>query len=168
MHICLDFIPELLRQPSLEKQIFACELVSYLSIQYALPKSLGIARLALDVMSTLLSVLTSAQRVEFYMSALPALVRICRAFPPLCEDAISLLTQIGRVCRAHLAAKSLECIPNADTSLFADLPRDGQVQRKGTPPLTDHSELLHEVNQTFSSIVQSAQLLKPLHLTQTS
>ena len=35
-------------------QIFAIELVSYLSQQFALPKSLGIAKLALNVMSTLL------------------------------------------------------------------------------------------------------------------
>ena len=35
-------------------QIFAIELVSYLGQQFALPKSLGIAKLALSVMSTLL------------------------------------------------------------------------------------------------------------------
>lgn len=29
---------------------------------------------------------------------LPSLVRICEAFPPLAEDTISLLMQIGRVC----------------------------------------------------------------------
>ena len=35
-------------------QIFAVELVSYLSLQYALPKSLGVARLAINVMNTLM------------------------------------------------------------------------------------------------------------------
>lgn len=55
MHICLDFIPELLRQPSLEKQVFAVDLVSHLSVQYALPKSLSVARLAINTLSTLLS-----------------------------------------------------------------------------------------------------------------
>ena len=55
MHICLDFIPELLSQPDLEKQIFAVDLVSHLSIQYALPKSYSTARLAVNALSTLLS-----------------------------------------------------------------------------------------------------------------
>lgn len=55
MHICLDFIPELLSQPSLEKQVFAVDLVSHLSVQYALPKSLSVARLAINTLSTLLA-----------------------------------------------------------------------------------------------------------------
>jgi hypothetical protein len=54
MHICLDFIPELLSQPSLEKQVFAMDLVSHLAVQYALPKSLSVARLAINTLSTLL------------------------------------------------------------------------------------------------------------------
>jgi len=54
MHICLDFIPELLTQPDLEKQLFAVDLVSHLAIQYALPKSLSVARLAINTLSTLL------------------------------------------------------------------------------------------------------------------
>lgn len=91
IHICLDFIPELLAQPQLEKQvtpsprppvlelrllglslcrpcavlclmltcmstqIFAIQLLSQLCTQYALPKSLSVARLAISVMGTLLT-----------------------------------------------------------------------------------------------------------------
>ena len=55
MHICLDFAPELLRQADLEKQAFAVNLISHLSVQYALPKSFSTARLAINVLSTLLS-----------------------------------------------------------------------------------------------------------------
>ena len=55
MHICLDFAPELLRQADLDKQAFAVDLISHLSVQYALPKSYSTARLAVNVMSTLLS-----------------------------------------------------------------------------------------------------------------
>ena len=55
MHICLDFAPELLRQTDLEKQAFAVDLISHLSVQYALPKSYSTARLAINVLSTLLS-----------------------------------------------------------------------------------------------------------------
>lgn len=55
IHICLDFTPELLSQPDLEKQAFAVDLISHLSIQYALPKSFSVARLAVNSLSTLLS-----------------------------------------------------------------------------------------------------------------
>ena len=67
MHICLDFIPELLRQPSLEKQVFAVDLVSHLSVQYALPKSLSVARLAINTLSTLLSGMRMLQnKLRYY------------------------------------------------------------------------------------------------------
>lgn len=58
MHICNDFLPELLAQPivpDLSKQLFAVDLISHLSLQYALPKSFSIARLAVNTLSTLLS-----------------------------------------------------------------------------------------------------------------
>ena len=55
MHICLDFLPELLSQPAPDKQVFAVNLASYLALQYALVKSLGVARLAVNTLSTLLS-----------------------------------------------------------------------------------------------------------------
>lgn len=55
MHICVDFIAELISQPSLEKQEFAIDLISQLALQYALPHSMMVARLSLNTFSTLLS-----------------------------------------------------------------------------------------------------------------
>ncbi|XP_013200586.1 integrator complex subunit 2 [Amyelois transitella] len=101
MHICLDFIPELLSQASLEKQIFAVDLVSHLSIQYALPKAMSIARLCVNTLSTLLSVLPSDLRLELFQPALKSLVRICTAFPSLLEDITSLLLQLRRICESQ-------------------------------------------------------------------
>ncbi|XP_055542549.1 integrator complex subunit 2 isoform X2 [Wyeomyia smithii] len=54
MHICLDFIPELLSMAEMDKQIFAVDLTSHLSLQYALPKSLSVAKLCLNTLTTLL------------------------------------------------------------------------------------------------------------------
>ncbi|XP_053563317.1 integrator complex subunit 2 [Bombina bombina] len=111
MHICLDFIPELIAQPELEKQIFAIQLLSYLCIQYALPKSLSMARLAINVMGTLLTVLTQAKRFVFFMPTLPCLVSFCQAFPPLYEDIMSLLIQIGQVCASNVATQTRDVDP---------------------------------------------------------
>uniref|UniRef100_A0A8D0LBH3 Integrator complex subunit 2 n=1 Tax=Sphenodon punctatus TaxID=8508 RepID=A0A8D0LBH3_SPHPU len=111
MHICLDFIPELIAQPELEKQIFAIQLLSYQCIQYALPKSLSVARLAINVMGTLLTVLTQAKRYSFFMPTLPCLVSFCQAFPPLYEDIMSLLIQIGQVCASDVATETRDFDP---------------------------------------------------------
>ncbi|XP_044738623.1 integrator complex subunit 2 isoform X2 [Chrysoperla carnea] len=101
MHICLDFIPELLSQPSLEKQIFAVDLISHLAVQYALPKALSVSRLAVNTLSTLLGVLPIDTRTELFLSILQSLVRICEAFPPLIEDVINLLMLLGRVSKSQ-------------------------------------------------------------------
>jgi len=55
MHICMDFAPELLSMPDIEKQVFAIDMISHLSVQYALPKSFSTARLAVNAMATLLT-----------------------------------------------------------------------------------------------------------------
>lgn len=111
MHICLDFIPELLAQPQLEKQIFAIQLLSHLCTQYALPKSLSVARLAISVMGTLLTVLTRAKRFAFFMPTLSCLVSFCKAFPPLFDDAMSLLVQVGQVSAADVTTKARDIDP---------------------------------------------------------
>lgn len=108
MHICLDFIPELLSQPSLEKQVFAVDLASHLSVQYAVPKSYSVARLVINTLSTLLTVLPTDTRAQLFRPVLPCLVRICGAFPPLSEDTVSFLVQLGRVASAQAALDNHE------------------------------------------------------------
>lgn len=106
MHICLDFVPELLSQPDLSKCVFAIELCSYLSLQYSTTKCLCAAKLCFNVSGTLLSLLPSEKRSSFFMPVLPALVRMCTAFPPLRDDAISLLKQLRQVSTSKLAASA--------------------------------------------------------------
>ena len=54
MFICLATAPELLSQPSLDKQVFAVDLISHLSEVCAMPNSLSAARLAVNAVWTLL------------------------------------------------------------------------------------------------------------------
>ncbi|XP_034948170.1 integrator complex subunit 2 isoform X2 [Chelonus insularis] len=127
MHICLDWIPELLSQAEPEKQIFAVDLASHLAVQYALPKALSVSRLAINTLITLLGVLPARDRVILFMPVLSALTRMCLAFPPLAEDITGLLLQLGRVssAQAALGDKSAEI-------------------------------LCHQVNLTFTSVLQKA------------
>jgi len=106
MHICLDFIPELLSQPDLSKQVFVIELVSHLCEKYAITKSLNVAKLCFNVAYTLLQLLPSDKRVQFYLPTLPALLRICKLFPILQEDTRIILNQINQITLAHIASTS--------------------------------------------------------------
>jgi hypothetical protein len=65
----------------------------------------------------LLGILSSEKRALFFVPVLPALVRMCKPFPPLYEDAINLLIQISQICLSQLAAKSATFIaPNCSLS----------------------------------------------------
>ena len=103
MHICLDFGPELLSQPDPEKQAFAVNLISHLSVHFSLPKSYSITRLAVNSLSTLLSVLSLEERNILFPQVLPALVRFCQAFPPIVEDVFTLLIQYGKIVVSEAA-----------------------------------------------------------------
>ncbi|XP_063236508.1 integrator complex subunit 2 [Bacillus rossius redtenbacheri] len=137
MHICLDFIPELLSQPQLDKQVFAVDLASHLALRYIVPKSLCVARLAVNTLSTLLQVLPCSSRALLFEPVLPSLARICRAFPPLVDDTVSLLMQLGRVCEAQ---RSL-------------------AGPRGDPD----EELCVRVRETFSAIVRQAVLREKVY-----
>ena len=44
------------------------------------------------------AVLSAEFRTELFIPCLPALVRICEAFPLLVDDVVALLVHLGRVC----------------------------------------------------------------------
>uniref|UniRef100_A0A673ZP07 Integrator complex subunit 2 n=1 Tax=Salmo trutta TaxID=8032 RepID=A0A673ZP07_SALTR len=171
IHICLDFIPELLAQPQLEKQIFAIQLLSHLCTQYALPKSLSVARLAVSVMATLLTVLTRAKRFSFFMPTLPCLVAFCQAFPPLYDDVATLLVQVGQVCASDVSTKTRDIdplitrlqylkekpqkvlVPGGDKSRLG-LPQRAAEDLGGADP---DVQLCYRIEATFMDIISTSQ-----------
>lgn len=54
--------------------------------------------------------MSSNNRVELFQPTLPALVRICEAFPPLVDDVISLLTQLGRISMSEASRSTFACL----------------------------------------------------------
>ncbi|CAG9832502.1 unnamed protein product [Diabrotica balteata] len=143
MHISLDFLQELMQQPSLNKQIFGIQLLSYISLQYALPKSLNLCVTALNLLYALLGGLSSGQRVKLFKPVLPALVRISEAFPPLTEDILNLLMQLARVCESQASLAS-----HFDAHLGKSLEIASQ----------ESAELCDLTQRTFSEILDQAVL----------
>eukprot|EP00088_Acartia_fossae_P070615 TRINITY_DN951_c0_g1_i4.p1 TRINITY_DN951_c0_g1~~TRINITY_DN951_c0_g1_i4.p1 ORF type:complete len:1177 (+),score=271.60 TRINITY_DN951_c0_g1_i4:42-3572(+) len=167
MHICLDFAPELLSQPSLEKQIFAIDLISHLSLEYPVPRSLSTARLAVNSISTLLSVLDAVAREELILSSLQPLHRICIAFPPLMEDVISLLLQAGQMC-LNSSTLSGYTAPSYSTAVLP--PRPPSSSPHNSTDLDKEMDRLHVsqdpvcalIVQTFRNIIHSTVLSKSI------
>ena len=52
----------------------------------------------------LITVMESEERIKFFLQTVPCLLNFCKAFPPLCEDVTTLLSQVGRICVSQLAA----------------------------------------------------------------
>ncbi|XP_065055164.1 LOW QUALITY PROTEIN: integrator complex subunit 2-like [Rhopilema esculentum] len=102
MHICLDFIPELLNMPQLEKQLFAVQLLSFLALQYPIPKCLSVAKHAVNRLTSLCAALPARTRRRFFLPVLPCLVRFSNAFPPLRQDATELLIILGNLAYTQL------------------------------------------------------------------
>lgn len=156
MHICLDFIPELLSMSEMDKQIFAIDLSSHLSLQYALPKSLSIAKLCMNTLSTLLGVLSNDNRIEMFRAILPCIVRFAEAFPPLLEDCILFLQQLGRIAESQaalLGRPSHTSMPMLSLSPCSRL-------RAQTQQAQYAEKLVEQVKDTFSKLLNQA-VLKP-------
>nr|KAI8738299.1 integrator complex subunit 2 [Biomphalaria glabrata] len=159
MHICLDFIPELIGQPQRCKQIFGIQLLAHLCTQYHLPKSMNIAKLGIDVMFTLLTVLEKGEWVTFFRQTVPSLVAICEAFPPLCDDVTSLLSQLGRVCYSQMTVagnSSKMCLHNDKVTESHGLLSEKLL-------CDDYDVLYHTVETTFRQICERALVMDKLY-----
>jgi len=138
MHICLDFIVELLNQPETEKQVFAVQLIAHLSVQYSLPKSFGIAKHALNTIGAMPGV-TSNERAEFYVLVVSALELLCEAFPPLVDDVIGILVNLGKVCTYQ-----------------------NSVERNRMCKIVRNKYLLKKVHETYERIIKHSMLDRKL------
>lgn len=153
MHICMDFIPELLGMQEMSKQIFAIDLTSHLSLQYAFPKSLSLAKLCINSLSTLLGLLSSDTRIEMFRSALPSLVRFAEAFSPLTEECVSILMQLGRLADAQSSLGRSISLPSLSLSPCSKI----RVQSRKTLSV---DKMMDEIRDTFGKLLDEA-VLKP-------
>ncbi|XP_067943730.1 integrator complex subunit 2-like [Watersipora subatra] len=100
MHICLDYVPELLAQPDINKQVFAVRLVASLCQQYGVHKTFTMARLSINTLHTLVGVLPTRSVIADILPVLPDVITICQNMPVLYDDWIKLLAKILPVVAA--------------------------------------------------------------------
>merc|ERR1712062_559431 len=139
--------PELLRQADLDKQIFAVNLISHLSV------------------------LTTEERQQLFPPVLPAFVRFCKAFPPLMEDVVGLLLQYGRICASEDSLQPLTSIHShcADGGSGDGLSPSDLVNGLTSFTAADPKEkyrlesLPQQVQDTFAAILDNSVLEKRLY-----
>lgn len=118
MHICHDFIGEMLSQSLLEKQVadsvhdlcgyvsyappspqlFAVQLATQVTHHYPLPESMGTASDMIRRLGRLTTEVPVKKRDLVFKPLLPCVVSLCQTFPPICVEGTEFLLQLGRVC----------------------------------------------------------------------
>eukprot|EP01133_Synstelium_polycarpum_P006621 gene6621-7696_t len=93
MHICFDFLPELLSQPHIEKQVFSIQLVAFLAERYPIARSLRICRQAIGRIAHTLHASAPIDRDRFLVQVLPSITRITKTYPTLAEDCLQILIE---------------------------------------------------------------------------
>ena len=82
------------------------QLLSHLSLQYPIPKSMSIAKHAITRLASLSAALPARKRAQLFLPTMPCLVRICRAFPPLREETAEMLVCLGNLTYMQLSKDS--------------------------------------------------------------
>ncbi|KYQ96763.1 integrator complex subunit 2 [Tieghemostelium lacteum] len=141
MHICFEFLPELLNQPSLEKQIFSIHLLSYLCEKYPIPKSLKICKISINrIVMNLQSNSPTTEKENFIQHILPSIIRITSVFPMLAEDYFQIL---------------LEQLPITKNSFIFQQPfKPNQTQNWRQYTLNKEDKLLSKFEQDIHNTIQ--------------
>eukprot|EP00294_Goniomonas_avonlea_P015338 CAMPEP_0114546214 /NCGR_PEP_ID=MMETSP0114-20121206/3816_1 /TAXON_ID=31324 /ORGANISM="Goniomonas sp, Strain m" /LENGTH=1136 /DNA_ID=CAMNT_0001730697 /DNA_START=10 /DNA_END=3417 /DNA_ORIENTATION=+ len=131
LHLCLEFLQELLAQPLVETQIFAVQLTARLGMQYPIPQSLASARVALarvrDAAAT-----THAQ--SFLEHTLPSVELLAVAFPTLTDEIIQDLLVLAPPRDDGAPSRLQRLVVQAFLRIVtANLSRDGTVYKEAPP-----------------------------------
>ena len=91
--VCLDWLPELLSQPQLGKQLFAIHVAAHLARRYPMPRSLDVAQRVLARLRQQPGILRDPP--SFIDEAVQSVEIICRAFPLICEEAVMVAIDLA-------------------------------------------------------------------------
>ncbi|VIO88049.1 Uncharacterized protein BM_BM9789 [Brugia malayi] len=106
MHICLEFVHEILALADISKRIFAIVLIAELAQQYKIESSFIRVELLLDVLTTLSRALTTDENLRLLSRAVPSLGRIMSLFPQISADVAHLLIRISSIAASRMAVSA--------------------------------------------------------------
>lgn len=100
-------------------------------------------------------VLTGDTRIEMFRAVLPCIVRFGEAFPPLLDDCLQFLMQLGRISESQAALGRSVSMP----TLFLS-PTKLKAHNKKSK---NAEKLVDEVKDTFSKLVEKAVLTPKIY-----
>uniref|UniRef100_A0A8R1TRG6 Integrator complex subunit 2 n=1 Tax=Onchocerca volvulus TaxID=6282 RepID=A0A8R1TRG6_ONCVO len=106
MHICLEFVHEILALADISKRVFAIVLIAELAQQYKIESSFIRVELLLDVLATLSRALTTDENLCLLSRAVPSLGRMMSLFPQISADIAHLLIRISSVAASRIAVSA--------------------------------------------------------------
>ncbi|KRZ39273.1 Integrator complex subunit 2 [Trichinella pseudospiralis] len=101
MHVCFDWIKELITMSDLQIKIFSIELLSHLCVEHPIDKAYRCAEFLLNVLYTMIDKLESKQVLRFCSKILQATMRICRVFQPLVLLAYKLFDKASTIVNVN-------------------------------------------------------------------
>ena len=111
--------------------------------------------------------LTTVERNTLFPPILPAMVRFCKAFPPLIEDVIGLLLQYGRICASEscmngaVTPKNFDMTGSYPTECgIKDEVLNGQIKEITSIINPTNASLAYQIQLTFTSILENSVLEK--------
>ncbi|KHN74298.1 Integrator complex subunit 2 [Toxocara canis] len=125
MHICLDFVHEMLALADMSKRLFAIVLITELAQQYRIEHSCIRVDLVLDVLWTLCRVLPCEEVFPLLPGVVPALARMMTVFPQLKDDVTYVLKGISKTATARIIASATVLKPAScpERKLIAEIDR---------------------------------------------
>ncbi|VDK84712.1 unnamed protein product [Litomosoides sigmodontis] len=106
MHICLEFVHEILALADISKRMFAIVLIAELAHQYKIESSFIRVELLLDVLTTLSRALTTDENLHLLSKAVPSLGRMISLFPQISADIAHLLIRISSIAASRIAVSA--------------------------------------------------------------
>ncbi|MFH4975523.1 hypothetical protein AB6A40_002232 [Gnathostoma spinigerum] len=113
MHICLEFVHELLALPDINKRVFAIVLVAELSRQYKIESSFLRVELIVDILSLLMKTLPCDEILSLCMETVPSLGQMMTIFPQIAPDITHFLAQISVIAKSRMALSATVLKPRS-------------------------------------------------------
>ena len=127
-------------------QQFAVQLAAHVIQQYPLPEAMGVAKDIFKRLMVLANEIPADMREAYFLPLLPAVVKLCQTFPPLCTEATEFLVCLSKVCVSRDVQSVKSKINGLQTVSFG---QDLKSQ------LTRDNGLHESIQSTFQELVST-------------
>lgn len=129
-------------------QQFAVQLAAEVMEQYPLPEAMGTAKDIFKRLTALSNEIPENVRESYFRPILPAVVQLCRTFPPLCTEATEFLVHLSKISA---------CLDNQASRVGPFYSRPGALHRvqSEVTSAARSSSFISSIQKTFQELVST-------------